>query len=207
MRPIDGTDAQHRPAGAGRSAKASEPHCCAGGLAGPRLKQKPGEDTAVTYNSTPSPTAGGRTPEQSGRILRNQDVATLPVLRALLVERNVTRAGESLGLSQPATSAVLARLRRRFGDQLLIRVGRDYELTPLAASLLSRIESATEALERVFGDDFDPATTNRQFSLALSRPRGEAQHRAFCPRLGRGQSDGRVCNSSRICATDGLRLR
>ncbi|MDX2548438.1 LysR family transcriptional regulator [Streptomyces sp. WI04-05B] len=122
----------------------------------------------MTYNSTPGPTAGGRTPEQPGRILRNQDVATLPVLRALLVERNVTRAGESLGLSQPATSAVLARLRRRFGDQLLIRVGRDYELTPLAASLLSRIESATEALERVFGDDFDPATTNRQFSLALS---------------------------------------
>lgn len=122
----------------------------------------------MTYNSTPSPPAGGRTSEPSARILRNQDVATLPVLRALLVERNVTRAGESVGLSQPATSAVLARLRRRFGDQLLIRVGRDYELTPLAAGLLSRIESATEALERVFGDDFDPATTNRQFSLALS---------------------------------------
>ncbi|MGW0193931.1 LysR family transcriptional regulator [Nonomuraea sp. NPDC003201] len=95
-------------------------------------------------------------------------MATLPVLRALLVERNVTRAGETLGLSQPATSAVLARLRRRFGDELLVRVGRDYELTPLAAGLLSRIEAATEALERVFGQEFDPATTTRQFTLAIS---------------------------------------
>lgn len=100
--------------------------------------------------------------------MRSQDAATLPVLRALLVERNVTRAGESLGLSQPATSAVLARLRRRFGDELLVRVGRDYELTPLAAGLLSRIEAAADALERVFGQEFDPATTTRQFTLAIS---------------------------------------
>jgi DNA-binding transcriptional LysR family regulator len=92
----------------------------------------------------------------------------LPVLRALLVERSVTRAGEAVGLSQPATSAALARLRRRFGDELLVRVGREYELTPLAAGLLSRLEAATEALERLFGDEFDPATTSRVFTLTLS---------------------------------------
>lgn len=110
----------------------------------------------------------GYGPEPFLQVLRSQDLVTLPVLRALLIERSVTRAGETVGLSQPATSAVLARLRRRFGDQLLVRVGRQYELTPLAASLLSRLETATEALERLFGDEFDPGTTTRRFTLAVS---------------------------------------
>ncbi|NDI46902.1 LysR family transcriptional regulator [Goekera deserti] len=114
------------------------------------------------------PAAGGPVPEPSRRALRSQDLMTLPVLRALLVERSVTRAGESVGLSQPATSAVLAQLRRRFGDELLVRVGRDYQLTPLAASLQSRLEVATDALDRLFGDDFEPATTSRRFTLAIS---------------------------------------
>jgi DNA-binding transcriptional LysR family regulator len=113
-------------------------------------------------------TGGVHGPEPFLRVVRSQDLVTLPVLRALLVERSVTRAGETVGLSQPATSAVLARLRRRFGDDLLVRVGREYELTPLATSLLSRLETAAEALERLFGDEFDPATTTRRFTLAVS---------------------------------------
>ena len=59
-------------------------------------------------------------------------------LRALLTERNVTRAGQRIGLSQPATSAALARLRRHFGDELLVRKGAGYELTALGAVLLDR---------------------------------------------------------------------
>lgn len=92
----------------------------------------------------------------------------LPVLRALLVERSVTRAGEAVGLSQPATSAALARLRRRFGDELLVRVGREYELTPFATTLLTRLETASVALQRLFGDDFDPGTTTRAYSVVAS---------------------------------------
>ncbi len=102
------------------------------------------------------------------QVLRNQDITLLPVLRALLTERSVTRAGEVVGLSQPATSAALARLRRRFGDELLVRVGREYELTPFAATLVERLEKATEALDRLFGDEFDPGTTTRAFSLVAS---------------------------------------
>jgi DNA-binding transcriptional LysR family regulator len=102
------------------------------------------------------------------QVLRNQDIALLPVLRALLSERSVTRAGERVGLSQPATSAALARLRRRFGDELLVRVGREYQLTPFASSLVERLEKATDALDRLFGDDFDPDTTTRAFSLVVS---------------------------------------
>ena len=59
----------------------------------------------------------------------------LVVLDALLAERNVTRAGKRIGLSQPATSAALAQLRRFFDNELLVRNGRGYELTPVALGL------------------------------------------------------------------------
>ena len=108
----------------------------------------------------------GETAERG--ILRSQDLMSLPVLRALLRERSVTRAGDAVGLSQPATSNALARLRRRFGDDLLVRVGKEYQLTPFAQSLLDRADSAFDAIERLFEGKFDPATSSREFTLVLS---------------------------------------
>ena len=64
------------------------------------------------------------------------DLNLLAVLSALLEERNVTRAGMRLRLSQPTISGALARLRQHFGDELLVRSGREYQLTPMAAQLL-----------------------------------------------------------------------
>ena len=61
--------------------------------------------------------------------LRQFDLNLLVALDALLTERNVTRAGERLFLSQPAMSGILARLRHAFHDELLVRVGRNLELT------------------------------------------------------------------------------
>ncbi|WP_282612803.1 LysR family transcriptional regulator [Streptomyces scabiei] len=58
------------------------------------------------------------------------DLNLLVPLDALLQERSVTRAAQRLGLSQPSLSAALARLRRHYGDELLVRVGNSYELTP-----------------------------------------------------------------------------
>jgi DNA-binding transcriptional LysR family regulator len=88
-------------------------------------------------------------------------------LRALLEERGVTRAARRVGLSQPAMSASLARLRRHFDDELLARVGAGYELTPLGAALLERTSTACDLLERVFSSqaEFDPATESREFTL------------------------------------------
>ncbi|GAA4908342.1 DNA-binding transcriptional LysR family regulator [Actinomycetospora succinea] len=102
--------------------------------------------------------------------LANLDLNLLLSLRALLTERNVTRAAAALGLSQPAVSAALARLRRHFGDELLVRVGNRYELTPLAARLIDRTEAAVAGIERVFSaaPDFDPAATTREFTLLVS---------------------------------------
>jgi DNA-binding transcriptional LysR family regulator len=98
------------------------------------------------------------------------DMNLVVALRALLTERNVTRAGERIGLSQPAMSAALSRLRRHFGDELLARKGSGYELTALGKVLLDRAEVACEMLDLVFGSQprFDPAREHREFTLLAS---------------------------------------
>ncbi|WP_223842940.1 helix-turn-helix domain-containing protein [Amycolatopsis methanolica] len=90
---------------------------------------------------------------------------------ALLQERSVTRAAEWMGLSQPAVSAHLGKLRRHFGDDLLIRVGNSYRLTPLAVQLKERVRVAISGVERVFAaePDFDPASSAREFSRTPRR--------------------------------------
>ncbi|MDT0614600.1 LysR family transcriptional regulator [Streptomyces lancefieldiae] len=102
--------------------------------------------------------------------LARLDLNLVVALRALLEERNVTRAGQRVGLSQPAMSAALARLRRHFDDDLLARVGGHYELTALGQVLLDRTSTAYDVLERLFSSqaDFDPARENREFRLVAS---------------------------------------
>jgi len=114
-------------------------------------------------------TEGGGAVRRPVRLV-NLDLNLLLSLRALLTERNVTRAAAALGLSQPAVSAALARLRRHFGDDLLVRVGNRYELTPLALRLVERTERAVGGIEEVFSaaPDFDPASTAREFTLLVS---------------------------------------
>ena len=102
--------------------------------------------------------------------LANLDLNLLVSLDALLEQRSVTRAAQQLGLSQPALSASLARLRRHFGDELLARVGNAYRLTPLAVQLRPRVRLALDGVERVFSaqPDFDPAESTREFSVLVS---------------------------------------
>lgn len=102
--------------------------------------------------------------------LASLDLNLVIALRALLEERGVTRAGQRVGLSQPAMSAALARLRRHFDDDLLSRVGSRYELTALGQVLLNRTATACDLLERVFTSqaDFDPAHETHTFTLIAS---------------------------------------
>jgi LysR family nod box-dependent transcriptional activator len=88
-------------------------------------------------------------------------------LDALLGERSVTKAAERLGLSQPALSASLARLRVHFGDPLLVRDGNSYRLTPLAARLAEQTATALDAARKVFANEatFEPASSNREFAV------------------------------------------
>ena len=111
-----------------------------------------------------------RSPEVTELNLAGMDMNLVVALRALLEERNVTRAGRRIGLSQPAMSAALARLRRHFGDELLSRDGSSYELTALGAILLDRARTACDMLDRVFASQaqFDPAHEEREFTLLAS---------------------------------------
>ncbi len=102
--------------------------------------------------------------------LASLDLNLLVALDALLQQRSVTRAAAQMGLSQPALSASLARLRRHFGDELLTRVGNDYRLTPLAVQLRDLVRLALTGVEKVFTAQlgFDPASSTREFSLLIS---------------------------------------
>ena len=93
-------------------------------------------DRGVTQGRRDADDAAHRSGSIRGRVnLASLDLNLLVSLDALLQQRSVTRAAAQMGLSQPALSASLARLRRHFGDELLTRVGNEYRLTPLAVQL------------------------------------------------------------------------
>jgi DNA-binding transcriptional LysR family regulator len=98
------------------------------------------------------------------------DLNLLVVLQALLEEGNVTRAGVRLGTPQPAVSNALARLRRHYRDELLLRAGNGYELTPLARSLLPEVQESTRRIGRTFFPQQagQPAIGDRTFTISLS---------------------------------------
>jgi DNA-binding transcriptional LysR family regulator len=102
--------------------------------------------------------------------LRQFDLNLLVALDVLLTERNVTRAGERLFLSQSAVSGILARLRHAFQDELLVRVGRNLELTALAADLAGPVHECVRQVDDLLKlrRPFDPESTSWSFRIAAS---------------------------------------
>lgn len=92
--------------------------------------------------------------------LSSLDLNLLLVLDALLAERSVTRASQRLGLSQPAVSHALGRLRDALGDPLLERDGRAMKPTPRALLLAPALREGIHALSRALHarvGPFDPS--------------------------------------------------
>lgn len=115
------------------------------------------------------------------------DLNLLKVLDALLAERSVSAAARRLRLSQPASSAALARARRLLGDPLLIRRGnamiataRGEELRPRIAALLSEISATLEA-----PGAFDPARSARRFRILASEYAVMTVFAPLAPRIAR----------------------
>jgi DNA-binding transcriptional LysR family regulator len=98
------------------------------------------------------------------------DLNLLVALDALLVECNVTQAGNRLNLSQPAMSGALARLRSHFQDELLVSVGRRMVRTPLADILVGPVRDILQKTRATLEarPSFDPATSTRLLSVAVS---------------------------------------
>ena len=99
--------------------------------------------------------------------LQRVDLNLLVALAALLEERHVSRAADRIGLSQPATSRALQRLRQTLDDELLVRTRVGYQLTPRAERIQQELAGILPRLEILFGsEEFDPATATDSFRLA-----------------------------------------
>jgi DNA-binding transcriptional LysR family regulator len=98
------------------------------------------------------------------------DLNLLTALKALLAEKNVTRAGEVVHVTQSAMSGILARLRDYFGDPLIVQVGRRMELTSLAESLVEPVNDVLLRIDATIATrpEFNPQSTRRHFSVVAS---------------------------------------
>jgi len=102
--------------------------------------------------------------------IRNVDLNLLVALDALLAERSVSRAAVRLHLSQPAASALLARLRELFGDPLLLRSARGMLPTPRALELLGPVRQVLDEIDALIQPRaaFDAARAQHTFTLSAS---------------------------------------
>ena len=98
------------------------------------------------------------------------DLNLLRVFFAIWDLRSLTAAGDRLGLTQPAISHALRRLRERFGDPLFVRVSNRMLPTDAAVRLHEPLDQAFELLNRALqsGIVFDPGVTERTFRVAMS---------------------------------------
>jgi DNA-binding transcriptional LysR family regulator len=104
--------------------------------------------------------------------IKGHDLPLLASLRTMLDEKNITRAAARLGISQPALSAQLARLRDVFGDQLLTPAasGKGMVLTSRGDELREPLRLALQHLEDVVSKPsaFDPAKAERTFNVGAN---------------------------------------
>lgn len=102
--------------------------------------------------------------------LSDIDLNLLRVFHQLMLERRVSSAADTLGLSQPATSNALRRLRDLLGDELFLRTPRGMEPTPYALQLAAPVSLALSTLHDALNarSSFDPTASTRTFTLALS---------------------------------------
>ena len=102
--------------------------------------------------------------------LRDIDLNLLVVFNQLLLDRSVSTAADKLGLTQPAVSNALKRLRAVLKDELFLRTSRGMEPTPYALYLAEPVIYALNALQTALTtrDSFAPQTSTRNFQLAMT---------------------------------------
>lgn len=102
--------------------------------------------------------------------LRDIDLNLLVLFDVMLRERRVSRAAQTLGLSQPAVSNALARLRRLLDDPLFVRTPGGMEPTPLARQLAAPVADALATLHGALNHraDFGPRESERVFTIGMS---------------------------------------
>ncbi|HGL6069332.1 TPA: transcriptional regulator LeuO [Citrobacter koseri] len=103
--------------------------------------------------------------------LRMVDLNLLTVFDAVMQEQNITRAAHSLGMSQPAVSNAVARLKVMFNDELFVRYGRGIQPTARAYQLFGSVRQALQLVQNELpGSGFEPASSERVFHLCVCSP-------------------------------------
>ena len=108
------------------------------------------------------------TAELSKPQLRMVDLNLLTVFDAVMQEQNITRAAHALGMSQPAVSNAVARLKVMFNDELFVRYGRGIQPTARAFQLFGSVRQALQLVQNELpGSGFEPASSERVFHLCV----------------------------------------
>lgn len=136
--------------------------------------------------------------------MRDYSLKDLRILEVLLEYKNVSQAANRMGMSQPAMSMALKRLRETFGDDLLIRQGNRLTLTASAQRLLPRISPLITQMNELSNDvgSFDPAISRHRFTLILT----DYVDGFLIPRLYRRIRDAAPHLQLRIVGPDPFRL-
>jgi DNA-binding transcriptional LysR family regulator len=102
--------------------------------------------------------------------LHELDLNLLVVFNQLLVDRRVSKAAESLGVSQPAVSNSLAKLRKLLGDELFLRTPQGMQPTPYAEQLAESVSYALAMIHSGVNQrtSFEPATAQHSFTLGMT---------------------------------------
>jgi LysR family transcriptional activator for leuABCD operon len=103
--------------------------------------------------------------------LRMVDLNLLTVFDAVMQEQNITRAAHMLGMSQPAVSNAVARLKVMFNDELFVRYGRGIQPTARAFQLFGSVRQALQLVQNELpGSGFEPISSERVFNLCVCSP-------------------------------------
>ena len=102
--------------------------------------------------------------------LQDIDLNLLVLFNQLLVERRVSKVADNLGLTQPAVSNALARLRKLRGDELFLRTPAGMEPTPFAEQLAEPVAYALGTIHSALNQrgTFDPRTSTRSFTVGMT---------------------------------------
>jgi DNA-binding transcriptional LysR family regulator len=125
--------------------------------------------TGSDVHASTGHSANGSGPGGFGMNWGAVDLNLLIVFDTLIQERNLTRAGKRLGLSQPATSHALSRLRHMLHDDLFVRTPEGMQPTSRAEQLMEPVRNALRALSITLEPEaFDPASAARDFTVAVN---------------------------------------
>ena len=97
------------------------------------------------------------------------DLNLFVILNAIYTEGSLTKAAEVVGITQPAVSNALSRLREKFNDDLFIRTGSGMVPTQKTENMIQDVQNALTLIQQSVNepDTFDPSATKRNFKLSL----------------------------------------